>query len=299
MPENPKTESPILLSGTFGKIGFAAILLLLLGTFMGLMQVLILSGQAQLGEGKIQFAPGLLALILIGWFALQVFSRGKFSITAHQITGKKKMGGPFQLSFVPGLKINLDSQSLRIENAEGKIVFLQPHPKPAKAAGLLWMRFQYPWMAEWMELGLLATPDGHDKRFLSGLRRTFQPEGGIPFHDAGFMVLIEEEAWYFPWSDTYQLPQKGTGQSSFRQAIAGNEPVLRFSPNPALLPLPEIVFGIIESNWENDRKKALLQELAQNHAGTHFPTFDAQSKEWPGELAEIPISIAYFKAAHS
>jgi hypothetical protein len=295
MPETARTQSP-LLSGTFGKIGFAAILMLLLGTFMGLMQVLILSGQAQIGQGNLQFAPGLLAMILLGWFGLQVFSRGHFAVYPNQITGKKKMGPKFTLPFEPGYQINLESQSLRMEDANGKIIFLQPNPKPAKVAGLLWMRFQYPWMAEWMELGTLTTPNGHDKRFLSGLRRTFEPDGGAPFHDAGFMVVHEQEAWYFPWSDTYQFPQKGSGQSSFRQAISGNEPVLRFSPNPSLLPLPEIVFGLMESDWEWEKKKIILQELAQNHAGAYFPQFDANAKEWVGELAEIPLKVEYFKS---
>lgn len=209
------------------------------------------------------------------------------------------MGGAFNMPFSEGMQINLASSSLRIEDSNHKILFLQANPKPAKVAGLLWMRFQYPWMKEWMELGMLSTPHGNDPRFLSSLKRTFQPDGGIPFHDAGFITILGNEAWYFPWSDTYQLPQKGSGQGSFRQAIAGNEPVLRFSPNPSLLPIPEIVFGIMESNWEDDRKRTLLNELAENHAATYFAQFDPTGDDWAGELEEISLSIARFKSGHS
>jgi hypothetical protein len=273
--------------------------MLLIGIFAGLVQGLILSGQATFGEGAARFAPGAIAALLIIWFFFQVISRGKFTLYPDRLEGKKKSGGAFTLEFQPGYQVDLASNSLKITDSQNKIVFLQPAPKPSKIRGLIWLQMTYPWAKEVLSEGILGAPDGHDNRFKSGLKRTFYPEGTGLFHDAGFIVKQGTTAWYLPWSDTYHIPGETEGKGSFRQAVTNQEPVLRFSPSPALLPLPELVKGLLDSNRTDSEKAIILEELTLAHGGIKLEEFNPEAKEWKGELGEIPLTIRTFSSTRN
>lgn len=290
-------KAPVLIQGTSGGPNFANFFLMLLGLLGIVLQVMVfVSESANAAFGEVKWLPGTIGGVLLLSFILSILMRGKITLYPHRLEVKKAIGGSLSVDFAEGMEIDPHISSVIIRGKDNKPVFVQTKPRPSKIKGLVWMMLKYPWLREqgWLyaipELGR-ETPEN----FIIGLKRDFQIPDEPVFHDAGFIAEHEGTGYFFPFSDTYVMPDDLKAYNSVSRSLRQQEFVLHFDPNPAVLPLPDVIRSLFQAGQPATELAEKLEALCSEHGGTLLADFDPKADNWVGEVRDIPVSIGRFQ----
>ncbi|HOX43807.1 MAG TPA: hypothetical protein PK668_09415 [Myxococcota bacterium] len=244
--------------------------------------------------------PALSALVLLLFPLLAWLLAGRFEVTLHGISGKRRVSKPWELPWdrVAGLSLHQQPGTrpdglaaaaslpgvelppprfdrLELLGPDGKKLLSLPDPRPIGAPGLVWLLLQLRGRApDEVLLGL-----GQDTRGLrlapeihADVERQIL-EGDKPaFHDRGLVISLADDLHvYQPLTTTGKIPGLGSVLVDLVSPISFHT-TLKFgdAPPPGALPLVAFAQAAVQSRLPGEQKAARLGALAGELGGMVF-----------------------------
>lgn len=152
----------------------------------------------------------------------------------------------------------LDARAAIIELANGKRVIIGMTKNPL-VLGLAWMLWNYRETELFEDVGRIDFRRANEKMIL----RSFKRDGEVAFRDAGSVLTFESKKLFLPSARTVAVREVHS-IGGMKTSMTGQD-IIRFEPEPLLLPLQEIAQSIIVSGLDPEKKKAYLDLLVENH----------------------------------
>lgn len=176
-------------------------------------------------------------------------------------------------------KMELGVGKGRKSKIQGLVELLMEHREALPAA--VWERF------------FLGKEDLSHKKIQSQLRRVFLDESGTAaFLDQGIMVTSSGQNYYFPTSTTAEVVHPRAFGSVTPVLKQGQyNPIPRFEPDPARLPIQALAIALLEAQIPDDETHGALEALKEAHGGCQL-TYDENEKIYTGEVAGYVIHVS-------
>lgn len=271
-----------------GGISLFSLLLLMVGLGLLTFQIVYLAGGPDATTSPaVAYFPGVMGIVFIVMFGMKAFRRGEVIVTLDEVHGRKASGKSYRIALAEISAIDLHSRMLALRGNDGKYILVDSPPYPHQVKGLIWFLRKYPDWAPAIWQGI--QPETTEK-FGDAIRRFLHEDDKVAFVDIGFLLEVEGRRAYLPATDTAALPQKIEGEQSLSTTLKASGILLKFDPNPTLLPIRQLCEAISGSGLSTAEADALFRTLIDNHGGTYLTATD-DAEDYAGETLGWQVSV--------
>lgn len=207
---------------------------------------------------------------------------GHASIEGGILKGKMGKGKSFEFPVVDLGSVDLASKGLLVKDKAGKILLRTPNCSNPKFAGLLWLQLAYPGLPTSFWATLKA-----DSPLPQALRFFLDPDARTSFFDAGVVIEIEGKPYFMPTHDTLRTTREVRGDQSLSALVQQAAPVLKFEPEPSLLPSAAFLTALSAAQISDAKDIAL--EYIDEHGGCAL--IAAEDGGYTGETGSWPVRV--------
>lgn len=287
-------NDPILLSGTYDPPGVGSWFALGIGLLCAgaAVKFMLFDDAADVAVYPASAAGGTVLWFLIVWLR-----KGSFQITPHWISGRRRVGGRFELSLEDVSQVRVKDEEIRLLAADGRELLRLISARPVDTAGMLWFLVRYRERLPADVLAKLGGPAGlaRHREVQRSVQRTFWESDGQQsrkaFGDAGVLVSFEDRHLYFPRMETI-------GEPGIRDLLGLVLPVrwyrrlkLTDAPDLKALPIEAFIDAVLRADLDETGQAEILGMLATELGGVDLRQPIGEDGSLWGEAAGRTVSI--------
>ncbi len=287
-------SDPVLLQGTYDPPGVGSWFALGIGLLCAAAAIkfVLIDDAADVAVYPASAAAGAVLWFLIAWLR-----KGRIQVTPHWISGRRRVGGRFDLALEDVHQVKAKDEETRLLAADGRELLRLISVKPKDTTGLLWflVRYRERLPAEVLaELGGPARLARHPEVQRSVHRTFWEAEGQQSrktFGDVGILVSLGDRHVYFPRME----PIGDRGVSDLVGLVL---PVrwyrrlkLTDAPDLKALPVEAFIDAVLTADRDERGKAELLGMVATELGGMDLQQAIGEDGSLWGEAAGRTVSI--------